>query len=172
MMRKEVKRFAEEMEKVLKQNDYKSGFQSLPYEYLYKRLLEEVKELFEGIYGTHPTTFTQSSEEVRAEDIVKECVDIANFAMMIADKFLRLENKNGKITTNMPEKKMRETIFPNMGDPIKEFKEKISNLQNCLSANYESAMELKKKIKKGGNITSKDFDLNMILDRSYLHLEK
>ena len=88
-MRIQIRRFAEEMEKVLKQNDYKSGFQSLPYEYLYKRLLEEVKELFVGIYGTHPTTWTQSSEEIRAENIVKECIDVANFTMMIADKFLK-----------------------------------------------------------------------------------
>lgn len=48
----------------------------------------------------------------------------------------------------------------------------IANLKNCISANYASAMMIKKKIEKGNNILFQDFDLNMIIDRSYLHLEK
>ena len=48
----------------------------------------------------------------------------------------------------------------------------IANLKNCISANYGSAMTIKRKIERGQNISGNDFDLNMIIDRSYLHLEK
>jgi len=48
----------------------------------------------------------------------------------------------------------------------------IANLKNCISANYGSAMVIKKKLLDGKTITANDFDLNMIIDRSYLHLEK
>ena len=48
----------------------------------------------------------------------------------------------------------------------------IANLSNCISANYASAMKLKQKIERGEEIKPNDFDLNMIIDRSYLHLSK
>jgi len=46
----------------------------------------------------------------------------------------------------------------------------VANLKNCISANYGSAMVIKKKLERGQNISFGDFDLNMIIDRSYLHL--
>lgn len=47
----------------------------------------------------------------------------------------------------------------------------ISNLTNCISANYANAMKLRQKIINGeGPISVGDFDLNMIIDRSYYHL--
>ncbi len=52
------------------------------------------------------------------------------------------------------------------------FRESIANLKNCISANYGSAMAVKKKIERGQNLSFNDFDLNMIIDRSYLHLGK
>jgi hypothetical protein len=48
----------------------------------------------------------------------------------------------------------------------------IFNLKNCISANYANSMNIKKKIERDNNISSQDFDLNMIIDRSYLHLKK
>ncbi len=48
----------------------------------------------------------------------------------------------------------------------------VANLKNCISANYGSAMVIKKKLLDGKTIAANDFDLNMIIDRSYLHLEK
>ena len=50
--------------------------------------------------------------------------------------------------------------------------ERIANLSNCVSANYGSAMSLKKRIEEGKSIKPDDFDLNMIIDRSYLYLKK
>ena len=86
-MRIQVKRFAEEMEKVLKQNDYKSGWQTCSDDYLYHHLLEETRELFVALY------YYKRSDKKRRRYIIKECADVANFAMMIADKFLKLEDK-------------------------------------------------------------------------------
>ncbi len=48
----------------------------------------------------------------------------------------------------------------------------VANFKNCISANYGSAMTIKRKLERGQNISFNDFDLNMIIDRSYLHLEK
>ena len=71
------------MEKILKQNDHKSGWQTAPYNYLYRRLLEETTELFIALYE-----YKIYSGRSKKEAIINECVDIANFAMMIADKSL------------------------------------------------------------------------------------
>jgi hypothetical protein len=61
--------------KMLK-NLHKSGWRGLPIEYLRWRLGEEVKELDEAL---------ASHKFNSQDDIVNECADIANFAMMIAD---------------------------------------------------------------------------------------
>ena len=86
-MRIQVKRFAEEMEKVLARHDnHKSGYQACTYHYLFGRLLDEVRELHAAIY-----------EDDNNADIVNECVDIANFAMMIADKHLKKEVSDERV---------------------------------------------------------------------------
>lgn len=74
-LRKEVQWFAEQMEEKLRQNDYKGGWDKCSMQYLTMRLTQERKELNKLL----------KKKNKSSEDITKECVDIANFAMMIAD---------------------------------------------------------------------------------------
>ncbi len=70
-IREEVQRFAEMMEAKLRENDYKEKFGDWHEEsqtYLYQRIVEEVKEL---------------GNAENDKDQMAECVDVANFAMMI-----------------------------------------------------------------------------------------
>jgi len=71
-----VLQFASEMERVLKLNDHKGGWQECDVEYLRHRLVEEMGEYFRSIEA-----FTTSSKIQQ-----KELVDIANFAMMLWDR--------------------------------------------------------------------------------------
>lgn len=71
-VRSEVLAFAIEMEKVLRMNDHKGGWKEIGVEFLFRRLKDECNEL--GRCGGEDKN-----------EIVKEAVDIANFAMMIAD---------------------------------------------------------------------------------------
>jgi NTP pyrophosphatase (non-canonical NTP hydrolase) len=81
MLRPELAWFAEEMEKQLKANDHKGGWQDCDICWLFRRMIEEAEELKREIsnskkYRTFP---------VYKERIVKEAADVANYAMMIAD---------------------------------------------------------------------------------------
>ena len=64
------------MEIVLAENDYKEGWRLSTIDYLFNCLLFEVAELHTAIYN---------DEITKAYNISKECIDIANFAMMIRD---------------------------------------------------------------------------------------
>jgi len=74
-MRDEVVKFADRMEKKLSVNDHKRGWMKCSYGYLLRRLDNEVSELKSSL-----------NEQRGAEWVANECADIANFAMMIADK--------------------------------------------------------------------------------------
>lgn len=65
--------FAGEMEKRLEANDHKTGWQFATLQYLSMRLTQERKELERAI----------KNKDIK--NVVEECADIANFAMMIAD---------------------------------------------------------------------------------------
>jgi NTP pyrophosphatase (non-canonical NTP hydrolase) len=91
-LRPEVLAFAKLMEKKLRQNDHKGGWQREDPDYILKRLREEVEEI--AAYGghlvgaqirhlEHPDDPQQKSS--KADSIGEECADVANFAMMIAD---------------------------------------------------------------------------------------
>jgi len=69
-VREEVRWFAEKMEEVLKENDHKGGEEALS---LFWMLQDEVRELEVALW-------------YKEGNVVKECCDVANFAMMIADK--------------------------------------------------------------------------------------
>lgn len=75
-LREPLARFAYEMERVLKDNDWKQGWDELSYPYLLDRLTQERDELLLAIHDEKP-----------AKEIQKECCDVANFAMMIFDWF-------------------------------------------------------------------------------------
>lgn len=71
-VRPEVARFALAMEAKLRANDYKRPWRNCPLQYLSMRLTQERRELFDAIAAR--------------KDVIGECADVANFAMMIADK--------------------------------------------------------------------------------------
>jgi len=78
VLRPEVQWFAGIMESKLQQHDedrYVDGWKDENALWLFERLVQEVFELHEALIKT-----TYSEEEV-----IKECADVANFAMMIAD---------------------------------------------------------------------------------------
>lgn len=83
-----VAKFARLMESVLRDNDHKSGWQTMGFEELLSRIIDEVRELDHTpgtTWGRGPNFFRVKASEVR-----KECADIANFAMMIADLYGKL----------------------------------------------------------------------------------
>jgi len=80
--RAEVRWFAEQMELTLRANEHKGGWQNCNHDYLMSRLHEEVEEIHE----------LEGVEDIDPQAIVRECADVANFAMMIAD------NERGRLS--------------------------------------------------------------------------
>ncbi|PEP86132.1 hypothetical protein [Bacillus pseudomycoides] len=78
-MRAEVKWFAEQMESKLQENDHKGGWKQCGKYWLFERMQEEMTELLQEL-----SLFSNDAEN--EDRVIKECADIANFAMMIADK--------------------------------------------------------------------------------------
>ena len=81
--RKVVQDFAIEMEKRLKDNDYKGHWKDCSTFYLVNRLNQKVKEVEKALslYCIH----CERSYNENKGNIKEKCVDVANFAMMIAD---------------------------------------------------------------------------------------
>lgn len=87
-VRPSVKRFAIEMEKVLRENDYKGGWNELSDDHLINRMFQEWIEL-------HDAMIIRNRLNAKTTiDMQKECIDIANFAMMLFDN-----NERGKWMT-------------------------------------------------------------------------
>ncbi len=85
----EVQWFAETMEEQLEINCHKPGWEKCTFAYLLRRLLEEVGELVDDY-------LEGEVDAVRKQrNVLEECADIANFAMMIADN---LEKSQRAIT--------------------------------------------------------------------------
>lgn len=75
-VRAEVRQFSEGMERKLRLNEHKGGsaaWRQMGYWELFDRLQDEAWELYRAIQG--------------GEDITDEAADVANFAMMISDKY-------------------------------------------------------------------------------------
>lgn len=75
-MRESVVWFAGEMERELRNNDYKGGWRECEVEELFRLLNEEVGELGDVL---------KNGGHISDARIISECADVANFAMMIAD---------------------------------------------------------------------------------------
>lgn len=73
-VREEVADFAISMESKLQENDHKGGWKECELRYLEDRLLQEVNGVYEAI-----------QQGKSAAEVLKECAEVANFAMMIAD---------------------------------------------------------------------------------------
>ena len=90
-MREEVKKFAEEMEKVLHENDNKGGWKDCNITYLYNSLNTEIEGLKYLIESKLIDKIDQfNSVQNYAKNIQKELIDIANYCMMIHE---RLDDK-------------------------------------------------------------------------------
>lgn len=79
MIRSEVKWFAEHMESKLQENEHKTGWEDSTVDFLsvqMQRNLKELNEMFEEL---------PSNYSVFSANVIRQCSDIANYAMMIAD---------------------------------------------------------------------------------------
>jgi len=75
------------MEIELQENDYKGGWDFCSFAYLVSRLIGEAGELLRALqFGEDSTVVTS------------EAAGVANFAMMIADNYLRLEKESEDAT--------------------------------------------------------------------------
>lgn len=73
-LRPEVQKFAEAMERQLRENDDKGGWADMPEKYLILRTIEELGEVM-----------TQLIIEDGRYGLLQEAADVANFLMMICD---------------------------------------------------------------------------------------
>jgi hypothetical protein len=75
-LRESVQWFATVMEVVLRENDHKGGWENDQFQYFVDRMKEEMGEIELAMAGTCQSDLM---------DVVNECADLANFAMMLAE---------------------------------------------------------------------------------------
>ena len=83
-VRNEILAFSEIMEQKLKENDHKDHWSGMHIKTLLERLEMETSELSDDIYRKDD----YNSDDIKY--IQRECADVANFAMMIADNLKSL----------------------------------------------------------------------------------
>jgi len=86
-IRDPLEKFAEQMELVLRGKDAKKGergWRGAPREKFHKMLKEEVREL-----GIAIANYEGTPGDVHLDEVIRECCDVANFAMFIADSLSR-----------------------------------------------------------------------------------
>ena len=89
-LRPEVLWFACEMEKKLRENDYKGGWWECDFPYLFECMWHEYKELM----NCFDRTDTGERVPIKSAKVIcGEAADIANFAMMIADNARRIAER-------------------------------------------------------------------------------
>lgn len=96
MTRPAVAWFAEAMEQKLQANDHKPDWSGSDTQHLVHRLLEEVLELHQACVVTEVQA--PEMKQMCVSEIVREAADVANFAMMIADKASGLFAQRGRQT--------------------------------------------------------------------------
>ncbi|WAH38598.1 hypothetical protein [Alicyclobacillus dauci] len=91
--REPVAWFAEHMEETLRRNDHKGGWDDCSTRWLLSRLHEELDELAESMSGRCgcreadcPHVLLTPWDMANKDRVIQEATDVANFAMMIADK--------------------------------------------------------------------------------------
>ncbi|HDR4727299.1 hypothetical protein ABR776_26535 [Bacillus cereus] len=79
MVRNEVSWFAEHMESKLQENEHKTGWTDCSVEFLSSQIRKNLNEL-DSMFQELPSNYS-----VFSANVIRQCSDIANFAMMIAD---------------------------------------------------------------------------------------
>ena len=82
--RKAVMQFARRMEGVLREHDWKGGWKRMRDVETIQKLMEESQEL-QGAIWISAHRSTQKADPPTVEDILKEAIDVANYAMMLLD---------------------------------------------------------------------------------------
>ena len=80
-----LRNFAIEMERTLRDNDFKGGWRNDSLKWLMIKLVEEVGELAVLVRG--------SNIHIAPKAFMEEATDVANMAMMVADKAQQLVQK-------------------------------------------------------------------------------
>lgn len=81
-VRPEVLWFASIMEEKLKENDHKGGWGDCEITWLIQRIKDEISELESGLLRS----------DIDKTKLIRECADISNFAMMVADNINKLNS--------------------------------------------------------------------------------
>ena len=81
-IRKELVKFVDEMESVLKDNDYKGGWDDCSIEFIRNKLIEEFRE----VLLESGKLITGDTSEKNIKKTQKESVDLANICMILFDK--------------------------------------------------------------------------------------
>ena len=90
------------MEAKLRENDHKGGWEGCRFWHLFPRITHERDEL---LLAAHPLQLDTIAETLTAEDaceLIRECADIANFAMMIADNIRAKREANVEMSHANP----------------------------------------------------------------------
>ena len=83
--RQEIRRFARIMEQKLREHDDRNGWDQCDWDWLHDRMLEEARELFDLLAPLEDPHWDNPV------GVGREAADVANFAMMIADRCRALE---------------------------------------------------------------------------------
>ena len=78
---------AGEMERVLRENDYKGGWEDCSNSYLLARFFEEVKEVKKLNKTGFPCKFGVGADFEITDELASEVIDVMNFGMMIIDSW-------------------------------------------------------------------------------------
>lgn len=86
-LRPEVAAFAQLMERTLRENDHKGGWKPCRAGWILQRLIEETDELHHVIAVRDSLRRKNRGEmaETLADEATREAINVANFALMIAD---------------------------------------------------------------------------------------
>jgi hypothetical protein len=76
--------FGDIKEEKLQENDHKVPWTDYDFDYLLLRLGQEIEELKEAL-----------EDPLSPNDVIKECADVSNFSMFIADKIHQMKNNPG-----------------------------------------------------------------------------
>jgi hypothetical protein len=82
--REAVTKFTEAMEMKLRRNDHKTSWRDLPIEALVRLLILELEE------------FKVADEFLTVKDSRRECVDVANFALIVWDRLSMLDQDRNR----------------------------------------------------------------------------